>query len=94
MQQRGQGVSVITFDPNQFSTTEKRAIEEAASERGLLVEFGTAESGQEFAIIRCPRWTTFGVIKDDGCWHAYNEKGQGLSLRTNPTDLVKLISSW
>ena len=87
-------MSVITFDPNQFSSQEKRAIEEAAGKQGLMVEFGTAEGGQEFAIVRCPRWTTFGVIKDDGCWHAYNEQGQGLSLRTTASDLIKMLASW
>ncbi len=88
-------MSVVAFDPRvRLSSQDKQEIREVACAKGLLVEFGTADSGHEFAIVRCPRWTTFGVIKESGCWHAYNEDGHGVSLRTSAKELVDLLANF
>ena len=55
---------------------------------------GCTTEGKDFAVVHCPRWTTFGVVKEGRRWHAYNEKGQGVSLQTSAAALVKLLADW
>lgn len=87
-------MTVIDFNPDLMTRHERDAIKQAASDAGLMVEFVKGDRGQEFAVLRCPKWTTFGVVKEGRCWHAYNDKGQGVSLDTSPTELVKMLANW
>ncbi len=85
-------MKIVAFDPDHITKQDRDSIVAAARAAGALVEFGATEGGKEFAIVWCAKWTSFGVMKDGRAWHAYNEKGEGVSLEGSPGDLVRRLT--